>query len=262
VRKNKKKQQYRAALQAVTGVHPVRHLLQSRPQDVVCLYVHQEASHRLRSLIQLADTLGIPVDQITAEELDKRAAGVLHQGVVAERKNPKTETEQDLKSALTAQRNEGLKPGGIYLALDGVQDPHNLGACIRTAEGAGVAGVLFPRDNASQITAVVRKVAAGAAETVPLYRVTNLVRSLQILKQTGYWIIGLEDQAEQTLYRADLSGPLVLVLGGEGSGLRQLTQRACDYLVSIPMQGEVSSLNVSVATGICLFEAIRQRKNG
>jgi len=258
MRRNKKKQQ-RQDLQAVTGVHPVRHLLQSRPQDVICLYVHSEAGHRLRSLIQLAHGLGIPVDLIPVGELDKRAAGVLHQGVVAERKNPRAETEQDLKLNLAAQLDKGLKPQGIYLALDGVQDPHNLGACIRTAEGAGVAGVVFPRDNASQITAVVRKVAAGAAETLPLYRVTNLVRSLEILKQAGYWIIGLDDQAEQTLFSIELSGPLVLVLGGEGGGLRQLTQKACDYLVSIPMQGEVSSLNVSVATGICLFEAIRQR---
>ncbi len=260
MRKNKKKQHRQAALLVVTGVHPVRHLLQSRPQDVVCLYVQSEASHRLRTLIQLAQAIGIPIDRVSCEELDKRAAGVLHQGVVAERKNPRAETEQDLKSSLTAQIDEGVKVGGIYLALDGVQDPHNLGACIRTAEGAGVAGVVFPRDHASQVTAVVRKVAAGAAETVPLYRVTNLVRSLEILKQAGFWIIGLDDHAEQSLFTADLSGPLVLVLGAEGSGLRQLTQRACDYLVSIPMQGEVSSLNVSVATGICLFEAVRQRK--
>ncbi len=260
MRKNKKKQQRQSAVQAVTGVHPVRHLLQSRPQDVICLYIQQDASHRLRALIQLADGLDIPVDRTTTEALDKLAAGVLHQGVVAERKSPKAETEQDLKADLLERASEGAKASGIYLALDGIQDPHNLGACIRTAEGAGVAGVIFPRDNACQLTPVVRKVAAGAAETIPLYRVTNLFRSLEVLKEAGFWIVGLDDEAEQTLYSAELTGPLVLVLGAEGSGLRALTQRSCDYMVSIPMQGEVSSLNVSVATGICLFEAVRQRQ--
>jgi len=159
----------------------------------------------------------------------------------------------------TCLRRAGLDGPPFLLVLDGVQDPHNLGACLRTADAAGVQAVIVPRDRAAGITPVVRKVACGAAETVPVFTVTNLARSLRVLKEAGVWIFGASDDADRTLYDTDLRGPLALVLGGEGKGLRRLTRELCDYLVAIPMAGRVESLNVSVAAGVLLFEARRQR---
>jgi len=156
-----------------------------------------------------------------------------------------------------AQRDQAL-----ILVLDGVTDPHNLGACLRVADGAGVHAVIAPKDHAAGINATVAKVASGAAETVPYFMVTNLARTLNELKERAIWIIGTSDVAPRTLYQADLTGPVALVLGAEGSGMRQLTAKTCDELVSIPMRGAVESLNVSVASGICLYEARRQRTPG
>ena len=188
-------------------------------------------------------------------ELDRMAAGGVHQGVVAEVAEAVAPGEGDLEDIVRA-----AGPGVLLLVLDGVQDPHNLGACLRTADAAGVHAVIAPRDRAAGLTAVARKVAAGAAEAVPFIQVTNLARTLGRLKELGLWIVGAAGQAEMDLYQADLKGPLVIVMGSEGAGLRRLTREACDFTVRLPMQGVVESLNVSVATGIVLYEALRQRR--
>jgi 23S rRNA (guanosine2251-2'-O)-methyltransferase len=163
--------------------------------------------------------------------------------------------EEGLKQLL-----DNLDEAPLLLVLDGVTDPHNLGACLRTADGAGVHAVIVPRDKACGLTPVVRKVASGAAETVPLVQVTNLARTLKALKQRNIWLMGTDLDTEQELYQADMTGPLALVMGAEGKGMRRLTRENCDFLVKLPMQGAVQSLNVSVSTGICLYEAVRQRK--
>lgn len=151
------------------------------------------------------------------------------------------------------------KPAPLLLVLDGVQDPHNLGACLRTADGAGVAAVVTPKDRAATLTDTVRHIACGAAESVPFIQVTNLARCLERLKELGVWLVGTADAAERSIYDVDLKGPIGMVLGAEGPGLRRLTEEKCDFLVRIPMHGKVPCLNVSVATGVCLYEAVRQR---
>ncbi len=148
----------------------------------------------------------------------------------------------------------------LILVLDGVTDPHNLGACLRTADAAGATAVIVPKDKSATLTPVVRKVACGAAEVIPLVAVTNLARTLEKLQQRGLWVVGTAGEAEQEIYQQDLTGPLVMIMGAEGKGMRRLTREHCDFLVKLPMAGSVSSLNVSVATGVCLFEAVRQRQ--
>jgi 23S rRNA (guanosine2251-2'-O)-methyltransferase len=178
-----------------------------------------------------------------------------HQGVIAFCQSTESYSEDDLQALL-----EGLDVPPFLLILDGVQDPHNLGACFRSADAAGVHAIIAPKDKSVGLTAVVSKVASGAAEAVPFVQVTNLARTLEILKEMGIWVYGAAGEAEQTLYQADLRGPIAIVLGSEGEGLRRLTRERCDVLLKIPMHGSVSSLNVSVATGIFLFEALRQRR--
>jgi len=183
------------------------------------------------------------------------AGGERHQGVVAE-----CNVAASSQLALNiAELLSGIDGAPFLLVLDGVQDPHNLGACLRSADAAGVHAVIVPRDRAVGITPVVSKVACGAAEHVPLIQVTNLARALRQLQDEGVWLLGADERAETSLFDADLKGPLALVLGAEGQGLRRLTREQCDVLISVPMAGSVSSLNVSVATGVCLFEAVRQR---
>jgi 23S rRNA (guanosine2251-2'-O)-methyltransferase len=194
------------------------------------------------------------VERASREQLTDMVGEVNHQGVVAVLvAYAKTYSENDLFAIIESANN------GLILALDGVQDPHNLGACLRSADAAGVIAVIAPKDRSSPLTAVAKKVACGAAETVPFIQVTNLVRTLESLKDAGYWSVGLTEEAEQTLYEMDLAGPTILVLGAEGDGLRRLTKEKCDFLAKLPMAGAVSSLNVSVATGVSLFEAVRQR---
>lgn len=237
------------------GIHAVRVLLARQPQRVrrVLLTGGRDAG-RLAEIRALAQSAGVQVDAADDALLDKLADGGRHQGVVAEvlprASDPETQLEEALESAAGAP---------LLLVLDGVQDPHNLGACLRSADAAGVAAVIVPRDRAAGMTPVVRKVAAGAAETVPLVAVVNLARTLRQLKERGIWLVGTDDTADKGLYEADLKGPLALVMGSEGEGLRRLTRECCDLLVSIPMAGAVESLNVSVATGVVLFEAVRQR---
>ena len=188
-------------------------------------------------------------------QLDQLVGAERHQDVLAELVLRKEASEQDLQQLL-----DGLDEPPLLLVLDGVTDPHNLGACLRTAEAAGVHAVIVPRDRATGLTPVVRKTASGAAEIVPLVQVTNLARTLRALKERGIWLVGTSDTAPTDLYGQDLAGPLALVMGSEGQGIRRLTADLCDYLVSIPMQGVIESLNVSVATGVCLYEVRRQRR--
>jgi len=189
--------------------------------------------------------------------MDKLASGERHQGVIAQLKKIDNLGEGALDSVL-----DNAGPNPLLLVLDGVTDPHNLGACLRSADAAGVHAVIVPRDRAAGLSPVVRKVAAGAAETVPLIQVTNLARTLRWLKERGFWLVGTDDEATQSIYTAKLTGPIAIVLGAEGAGMRRLTKEHCDLLVNIPMQGVVESLNVSVATGVTLFEAVRQRASG
>ena len=243
------------ALPVAYGIHAVRVLLSRYPQRVrrVLLAGGRDAG-RLAEIRALAQRAGVQVSAADDALLDKLAEGERHQGAVAEvvprAGDPETQLEEALEVA-------GDAP--LLLVLDGVQDPHNLGACLRSADAAGVAAVIVPRDRAAGITPVVRKVAAGAAETVPLVAVVNLARTLRLLKDRGIWLVGTDDAADKTLFGADLQGPMALVMGSEGEGMRRLTRECCDQLVSIPMAGAVESLNVSVATGVALFEAVRQR---
>ena len=198
--------------------------------------------------------LGIEPEKVDRKRLDRLSDSNNHQGIVIEIDMPTELSESDLKTAI-----ENLTETALFLVLDNVQDPHNLGACLRTADATGVHGVIITKDNATGITPTVCKVASGAAETVPVYQVTNLARTLRGLKDQGLWIIGAAGETTQTLYKTDLTAPIALVIGTEGKGLRRLTKEQCDLLVSIPMCGQVDSLNLSVATGVFLYEAVRQR---
>jgi 23S rRNA (guanosine2251-2'-O)-methyltransferase len=241
----------------VFGLHSVRMLLERQPQRISRLSVQKERDDaRMREVLQLAQQLGIAIEWRSLPELTALAGSERHQGVLAHVHATDALGEGALDALLDAASSAPL-----LLVLDGVQDPHNLGACLRTAEAAGVTAVIVPRDRAAGLSPTVRKVACGAAEIVPLIQVVNLARTLKWLRQRQVWIVGTDDQASQTLYEADLKGPLALVLGAEDAGLRRLTRESCDLLVSIPMQGVVESLNVSVATGITLFEAVRQRQS-
>jgi len=240
----------------VYGVHAVAALLAARPASVTTLALADGAAdRRLAGLLARAVAAGIPVERLPRHELDRRLPGVNHQGVVATLHGGSCEMdEQALPDFLTA-----LDTPAFLLILDGVQDPHNLGACLRTADAAGVHAVILPKDRAAGITPVVHKVASGAVQSMPVFTVTNLARCVRTLRAAGIWIYGAGDSASQSLFDADLRGPLALVLGGEGSGMRRLTRELCDFQLAIPMAGTVSSLNVSVAAGVLLYEAVRQR---
>jgi 23S rRNA (guanosine2251-2'-O)-methyltransferase len=212
---------------------------------------------RLQELVSLAQSAQIPVRHIDRDDLDSATDGANHQGVVAWVQMASARSEQDLADILAAAEEPPL-----LLVLDGVTDPHNLGACLRSADGAGATAVIAPKDKAAGLTPVAVKVASGAAETMPFVQVTNLARTLDTLKEEGIWLVGLSDDAPRSLYETDLSGPVALVLGNEGSGLRRLTRERCDYLAALPMRGRVESLNVSVASGICLYEVARRRLQG
>lgn len=239
----------------VYGLHSVNALLQKSPQRIESILLQEgRADARIQTIIDLAKRAKIPIQSVAKSTLDEKTAHAVHQGVAAVVIPLPHYNEHDLTQLIT-----DLKEPPFLLILDGVQDPHNLGACLRSANAAGVHAVIIPKDKSVSLTAVVHKVAAGAAEVTPLIQVTNLARTLRDLKERGIWIYGLSDSAEKNVYQADLSGALGLVLGAEGSGLRRLTCEHCDELLSIPLLGTVSSLNVSVATGIGLFEAVRQR---
>lgn len=237
------------------GVHAVLAVLRRNPAHIDGVWLKSGRDDaRLAEIEREARAAMVPVYRVEREVLEQMAGDARHQGVVARLKAQPPRPERDFDDFI-----EALSPKPLLLVLDGVQDPHNLGACLRSAEAAGVDAVLVPRDNTAPLSAVARKTASGAAESVPLLRVPNLARALRSLQARNVWIVGATHDAEQSLYAADLSGPMAIVLGGEGKGLRRLTREHCDLLVHIPMAGSVASLNVSVAAGICLFEAVRQR---
>lgn len=238
------------------GFHAVGVRLKTAPASIVEVYVEPtRRDARMRQFIDRAREAGVRLIEADGLRIAKLAGSHGHQGVAA-RVLP-IEQARSLDDLLDQLDTAGEAP--LLLVLDGVTDPHNLGACLRVADGAGAHAVIAPKDHAVGVNATVAKVASGAAETVPYFMVTNLARTLNELKERNIWIIGTSDDAPQTLHQADLKGPVALVLGAEGSGMRQLTRKTCDALVSIPMRGAVESLNVSVASGICLYEALRQR---
>lgn len=242
-------------LEKVYGVHAVEALLRHHPKRVKQLWLAESRqAPRIQPMLELAAQYRVPVGHKERQELDEWAEGV-HQGVVAEVSPSQVWGENMLDELL--ERSEGVP---LLLVLDGVTDPHNLGACLRTADAAGALAVIVPKDKSATLNATVRKVACGAAEVIPLVAVTNLARTLEKLQKKGLWVVGTAGEVEQELYQLDMTGPTVLVMGAEGKGMRRLTREHCDYLVRLPMGGSVSSLNVSVATGVCLFEAVRQRR--
>lgn len=244
--------------QVVYGLHAVDAALRKQPESIQRLLLDKgRADKRMTALETLAQNQGVPVERCNRKALDILAEG-RHQGVVAMvRKTADADNRWDEGRFL--QWLDGRTEPVLLLVLDGVTDPHNLGACLRSADAAGVHAVIAPKDGAAGLTPVVRKVACGAAEVVPFVQVTNLSRTLKALQKAGVWLFGADGEAEKTIYNSDLRGPVALVMGAEGAGLRRLTREHCDHLVRLPMAGSVSSLNVSVATGVCLFEAVRQR---
>jgi 23S rRNA (guanosine2251-2'-O)-methyltransferase len=235
------------------GFHAVGVRLRTAPKTILELYVDATRKDaRMRQFLQKAQEAGLKPIESDGLRLARLAGSAGHQGVVARVEAlAMTHSLDDLLDSIAEPP--------LLLVLDGVTDPHNLGACLRVADGAGAHAVIAPKDHAVGINATVAKVASGAAETVPYFMVTNLARTLGELKERNIWCLGLSDEATQTLYQSDLKAATALVMGAEGTGLRQLTRKTCDALVSIPMRGAVESLNVSVASGICLYEAVRQR---
>ena len=244
-------------METIFGLHAVRMMLELHPERVRTVRIAERRDDpRMRALEELARRQALPVERVGVEALKGLLGDVVHQGVAAEITPLPPWSEEELFAAL-----EGAA-APLLLALDGVQDPHNLGACLRTADACGVLAVIVPRDRAAQLTPAARKVAAGAAETTPVVTVTNLARTLRLLKEAGLWTVGAEAASEKGADTVDFTGPVVLVLGAEGSGLRQLTRQNCDFLVRLPRLGAVESLNVSVAAGMLLYEAVRQRGGG
>ncbi|MCG9789989.1 23S rRNA (guanosine(2251)-2'-O)-methyltransferase RlmB [Vibrio barjaei] len=238
----------------IYGIHAVKAVLERDPVRFIEAYVLKgRQDERLMPVLNELTQIGVSIQQMNRKTLDDKAHGANHQGIIAKVKPAKQLNENDLDSILS------LHAQPLLLILDGVTDPHNLGACLRNADAAGVAAVIVPKDRSAPLTATVSKVACGAAETVPLVRVTNLARTMRALQEQGIWIAGTAGEATHDIYQAKLDGPLAIVMGAEGDGMRRLTRETCDDLIKIPMAGSVSSLNVSVASGICLFEAVRQR---
>ena len=241
--------------QYVYGVHAVTALLANRLRPTKMLYVNQDrVDKRLQDLLDMALQLQIPVERLSSQKMNQRFADFTHQGIVASAGTLPEYVESDLARLLTLNQRAHL-----ILILDGITDPHNLGACLRSADAAGVDFVIIPKDKNASVTPAVSKVACGAAESVPLVRVTNLARAMDYLKQQGVWIYGAAGEASASLYTIDFKTSIALVMGAEDKGMRHLTREQCDGLFALPMLGSVTSLNVSVATGICLFEVVRQR---
>ncbi len=240
----------------IFGLHAVEAVLQRQPERIIEIYALKgRQDDRLVNIINAGRQQGISVQFMARKVLDNKSDDERHQGVMARVKPAAQLNETDLAELL-----EKSKVPPFLLILDGVTDPHNLGACMRSADAAGVTAIIVPKDNASKITPTVQKVACGAADTVPFIQVTNLARTMRFLQDEGIWIIGTAGETDKNLYQTEFKGPIAIAMGAEGSGLRRLTREHCDELIKIPMKGSVSSLNVSVATGVCLFEVIRQRE--
>ena len=239
----------------IYGLHAVSAVLESGGRVHALWMLDSRHDDRLTRIAALAEKAGVQILRVPRAELDRITDGARHQGVAAQAEGAEQRDEGGLIPLL-----DRLKEPPFLLVLDGVQDPHNLGACLRSANAAGVHAVIAPRDRSAGLTPVARKVASGAAEATPFFQVTNLARTLRELKDRNIWFVGLAGEAEQTLYELDLKGPIAIVMGAEGEGMRRLTKEHCDFLAKIPMGGSVESLNVSVATGVALFEALRQRQ--
>lgn len=243
-------------LDYIFGIHAVTTALKKDAKRCRELLIQKGRNDdKIQKILRLAHEHKLKCSQVSKKQLDDLAADGVHQGVVLGCELVQAKNEQFLSAML-----EKLEEPAFLLILDGVTDPHNLGACLRTADAAGVHAVIAPKDKSAPLNATVSKVACGAADAVPYVQVTNLARTLKDLQQRGVWITGTAGEAEVMVYEADLKGAMALVMGAEGKGLRRLTREHCDHLIKIPMAGEVSSLNVSVATGVCLFEAVRQRR--
>ena len=241
--------------QIIFGLHSVRTALKHEGAVTELWVESRRQDRRIREVLQLAKEVGVSVNKVPKDELDTLAFGGNHQGVVARTQAPAALDEANLKALLNK-----LDVPPFLLVLDGVQDPHNLGACLRSADATGVHAVIAPKDRSVGLGPTVCKVACGAAESVPFVQVTNLARTLRWLQdEAGVWLIGTAGETEASLFKIDLTGPLALVMGGEEKGMRRLTREACDAVVKLPMAGKVESLNVSVAAGVALFEAVRQR---
>lgn len=239
----------------IFGIHAVDAALTHDPKNVVELYIESDSHNaRLKELSERARDAGVKPHARDRAALDRMTGGGRHQGAVARYRAPPPRAEAELYTLVEkAERNT------LLLVLDGVTDPHNLGACLRTAEAAGATAVVVPKDKAAGITPTVRRASAGAADRVAFFAVTNLARTLKALKERGVWLVGLAGDAERDLFAMDFDGAVAIVMGSEGEGMRRLTREACDFVARIPMRGETESLNVSVATGVALFEALRQR---
>ncbi|MFT5162824.1 MAG: 23S rRNA (guanosine2251-2'-O)-methyltransferase [Alteromonadaceae bacterium] len=238
------------------GIHAVEAVIERQPERFIEIYALKgRQDERATQIINIARKQGVSVQFMTRNVLDNKAGDNNHQGIIARVTPAKHLDEADLADIIA---NSKIPP--FILILDGVTDPHNLGACMRSADAAGVTAIVVPKDNSTKITPVVQKVACGAAEMIPFIQVTNLARTMRFLQDESIWIYGAAGETEKTLYETKFTGPIAIVMGAEGTGLRRLTKEHCDELIKIPMMGSVSSLNVSVATGVCLFEVIRQRQ--
>lgn len=238
----------------IFGIHAVQALLERDPQRFQEVFILKgRDDRRLQPVVAALEAQGIVIQLAERKWLDSQVEGGVHQGIVARVKPGRQYQEGDLPDLLQSLE----KP--FLLVLDGVTDPHNLGACLRSADAAGVHAIIVPKDRSAPLNATAKKVASGAAENVPLIRVTNLARTLRLLQEYNIWVVGTAGEADHTVFQSKMTGPMALVMGAEGEGMRRLTREHCDELISIPMAGSVSSLNVSVATGVCLFEAVRKR---
>lgn len=245
-----------AQQELIYGLHAMTAVIDLEPERIIELFVLKgRDDERLTHILDEARRHGIGIQFCQRKTLDDKCNGEQHQGVVARAKPGKILDEHDLDSILKTQASP------FILVLDGVTDPHNLGACLRTADAAGVHAVVVPKDKSATLSPIVRKVACGAAEVIPLIQVTNLSRTIKAMQNSGVWIVGTAGEAEQSIFASKLTGPTALVMGAEGKGMRRLTRENCDELIKLPMAGSVSSLNVSVATGVCLYEIVRQRSN-
>ncbi len=244
--------------QIIFGIHSVKEAIKKQARSIdKILILGGKNNRRLAEIKDLALQADLPVLELSRQDLDKNAKGA-HQGVIAHLGSLNFSDDHVMTEQLLIEHLK-TSDSQLVLMLDGVTDPHNLGACMRSADAAGVEFIIIPKDKSASLNQTVRKVASGAAETIKLVPVTNLARCIERLKQLGFWVVGADDKAEKSVYEQDFTGATAIVLGSEGDGLRRLTKEKCDFLVSIPMAGDLSSLNVSVAAGVMLFEAVRQR---
>jgi len=240
----------------IFGLHAVSQMLEISPDRILNVWI-QEAinSESVRTIQEELNKLGLSVQIVPRSTLSRMTKNQNHQGVIVEVKPAKKKTDNDLDGIL--ESNKDNNP--LYLILDSVQDPHNLGACIRTADAVGVTAIIIPKDRAASINETVRKVASGAVENVTVISVVNLVRAIKKIKESGAWVIGADGAAEESVYDMNMKVPTAIIMGGEGKGIRESVLKECDYIASLPILGQIESLNVSVATGVILYEAIRQR---